>query len=128
MHEMSIAQGLIEQIRRLAREHRAEAVERVELRVGVLRLVVPEALVMAFEEVARGSLAEGAELEILEQPARARCRGCGSEYAPDPQHFDCPACGRAEPEILEGDEILLTGLTCRTDEPAETPAKPGETP
>ena len=118
MHEASIAMAAIEQAIAAAREHRATKITRVELEVGVLREIVPEAMALAFEACALGTIAEGAKLDMREEPARARCRKCGREFAPDLEtlSFACRECGAADAEMLGGNEILLRSIECETDE------------
>ena len=56
MHELALAQAVLD----VVAEHAGERpVERVEVRVGALRQVVPGSLAFCFEAVARGSVAEG---------------------------------------------------------------------
>ena len=114
MHEMSIAIQLMAQIEALAAENGATRVEVVELDVGVLEQVVPEALEMAFEAAGDGTVAEGARLDIREVPAEARCRDCGRLYAPTLASYVCPDCGKAVPEIMAGKGMVLMSLECVT--------------
>jgi hydrogenase nickel incorporation protein HypA/HybF len=118
MHEASIAMAAIEQAISAARNHRGTKITRIQLEVGVLRELVPEAMAIAFEACAIGTMAEGARLDLREQPARMRCRGCGGEFAPDLEaiSFACPTCGAADSEMLAGNDILLTSIECETDE------------
>ena len=60
MHEMSIAASLIEHVLEVGRQQRATRIAEVELQVGVLQLIVPEALELAFSAVTEGTPAEGA--------------------------------------------------------------------
>jgi hydrogenase nickel incorporation protein HypA/HybF len=111
MHEMSIAAELVERLFEIARENRLERIEKVELDVGVLRQIVPEALENAFAAAVAGTLAEGALLEQREVPARAACRACGREFPPSIDCYLCPGCGKADVELLEGQEIILKSLS-----------------
>lgn len=110
MHEMSIAVELIGRLEELAREHNLVRINAFTVRAGVLRGIVPEALEMAFAEVAKDTVAEGAELTLDVAPARARCRLCGERFAPTVDSFLCPVCNQADVEIIEGNEILLLTL------------------
>jgi hydrogenase nickel incorporation protein HypA/HybF len=107
MHELSIASAVLEIVERYAGERR---VGRVDLKVGHLRQVVPSALEFAFELVAEGSVAEGAELHMQEIPAVVTCRDCGceSELRAFPPH--CPACMALDVEVTGGDELLVESL------------------
>ncbi len=118
MHEASIAMAAIEQAVEAARQHGASRITRVTLRIGALRQVVPEAMKLAFEACAIGTPAEGAELELQEESVVARCRPCGRRCEPDLQtiNFTCPQCGRADTELLAGNEIVLTSVECEQDE------------
>ncbi len=107
MHEMSIAAAIAEQVLAVAKENNLGKVTQVRLRVGQLRLIVPEALQAAWEAVREGTPAASASLEMVEVPAKARCRKCGHEYPPEWPVFLCPACQQASVEILAGEELVL---------------------
>ena len=69
MHELSIADAIV----RIACAHAGERrIESVEVKVGHLRQVVPDALAFAFSLVGRGTVAEGAELIMEVRPRRRR--------------------------------------------------------
>jgi len=120
MHELSIATGLMEQVKAAAAEHGVSRVESLHITIGAMRQVVPEALAMAFEVVSEGTLAEGATLEIVEEPIRARCRQCGRQFDCRIGEFVCPGCGQADVRLTMGNDIVLTSMTCTTAEGAET--------
>jgi hydrogenase nickel incorporation protein HypA/HybF len=113
MHEMSIAVEILRTVERVAAEHGAVAVDRIELEVGAMRMIVPEAIRMAWSVAAEGTVAEGAELAVTEVPLKGRCRGCGMEFAPTIETYLCPGCEKADVEIVGGNEILLRSVVCR---------------
>ena len=107
MHELSIADSIV----RIVSTHaRGRPVARVELKVGHLRQVVPSALEFAFELVAQGTPAEGAELELEVIPAAARCRACGTESEQDGFPLRCGRCGGLDVEVIRGEELLVDSL------------------
>ncbi len=110
MHELSIAQALIEQIDAQARQHGAGAVGRVVVRIGVLSGVEPALLATAFPLAAAGGVAESAELVLEPLPARARCTSCGAEFDAPANRLVCPHCGEWRTELLAGDELILASL------------------
>lgn len=107
MHELSVAQALVEQVEAIALEHGASAVARIQLRVGPLSGVVPELLETAFPLAAAGSLAAMAELSIQAAPLRVRCETCGAESEAAPNRLLCAACGDWHTRVVSGDELLL---------------------
>jgi hydrogenase nickel incorporation protein HypA/HybF len=108
MHELSLADAVV----RIACAHAGgRRIQSIELKVGHLRQVVPDALAFAFTLVADGTEAEGAELLMEEVPAAGVCRGCGteSEFAAFP--LACEACGSLDVELIRGEELLVDALT-----------------
>ena len=109
MHELSLAEAVVDIPVRHARGRR---VVKVELSVGHLRQVVPEALRFAFELLSSGTVLEGAELAIEQVPARGVCRRCATETRLDGLPWGCGACGDHDLEIVAGEELLVQALEC----------------
>lgn len=107
MHELSIANALLQIALRNADGRR---VARVEVSVGHLRQVVPDALVFAFGLCAEGTAAEGAELVLSEVPAHGRCRGCGAETPLAEFPWACSRCGGGDIELTGGEELQVEAL------------------
>ena len=93
-----------------AQQAGAHKVHGITLRVGALSGVVPEALELAFEVLAPGTLAHDAKLGIEFVPARFWCARCRSEYGSDRMFADCPACGVPSAELRAGRELELASL------------------
>lgn len=110
MHEAAFAVSLLEQVLGQARMHCLARVTRVRVDLGVQRLVVPEALALAFSAASQDTVAQDAELQLREVALRARCRSCGGEYAAAIDDYQCPSCGQADAELLAGHEVVLMSL------------------
>jgi hydrogenase nickel incorporation protein HypA/HybF len=112
VHELSLASAIAS----IASDHaRGRRVTRVEVRVGALRQVVPEALTFAFELVVEGTELDGAELALEHVPVRVRCVGCGAEGEPNAFPLLCTACGSTAVQIGAGDELLVESLELEDD-------------
>lgn len=116
MHEMSIVAGLVEVLEEKARQAGAMRVTAVKLRIGEMSGVVPELLTSAFEVYQKGTIAEGAALEMEIVPVRPRCRSCGGTSWREEEGFLCAACGSRDLEIVEGRELILERLEVEVDE------------
>lgn len=113
MHELAIADSILE----LAMRHAgARRIAVIEVRVGHLRQVVPDALRFSFALLAEGGAADGAELRIEEVPPAGRCARCGAR---GPTVADwplrCTRCGSPHMELTEGEELLVTALEVQDD-------------
>ena len=110
MHEMALAQGTLDIVLDNAAKHGATTVTRVKLVVGQMTEVVPDSLRFCFDALAKGTPAEGAELEIEITPLLGSCRDCQNEFAIERFRFQCPACGSAGVEIISGRELRVDQL------------------
>jgi hydrogenase nickel incorporation protein HypA/HybF len=110
MHEMSLCENIREIIEEQAREDGFSRVNRVWLEVGPLSCVEPDALRFGFDVVMRGSVAEGAALEIASPPALARCPVCLATAPLQHRYDPCPHCGNGPMEMLQGDALKISKL------------------
>lgn len=110
MHELSLCQALISQVEGLAREHRANKVTQIVLRLGPLSGAEAPLLQQAFPLAAADSVAEGAELLIDRAPIRVRCLECGAESEATANRLLCATCGDYHTQLISGDEMLLQSL------------------
>jgi hydrogenase nickel incorporation protein HypA/HybF len=108
MHELSIADAIVHIACRHAEGRRIEA---VEVKVGHLRQVVPDALAFAFALVSEGTECAGAELVLEEVPAAGVCRACGAESEFDGFPLACRGCGGLDVELVRGEELLVDAVT-----------------
>jgi hydrogenase nickel incorporation protein HypA/HybF len=82
----------------------------VRFRIGALHRVAEPAMAQAFELVAGGTVAEGAEVDLVILPVRVACRGCGAETADADLITVCPRCGATGLDIVGGDELILESI------------------
>ena len=114
MHELSIAEAVVDVAVRHAAGRR---VTKVEVSVGALRQVVPDALHFAFGLVAQGTALDGAELELRPVAAAGRCRACAAESVMEDFPLRCARCGGLEMDVLAGEELQVEALEL-DDQPA----------
>lgn len=109
MHELSLAEMLLEPVLAIAEEHRATVTE-VVVQAGALQQIVPESLRLAFAALTDGTAAAGATLTIEPVTARGRCRRCELEFDVDDLLWICPDCGLADVTTIAGNELTLVRL------------------
>lgn len=112
MHEVGIMESALQIVLRHAAEQRAQRVDRVVLRIGSLAGVENQALFFAFDAVSRGTVAEGAELEIEPVTAAVYCPDCAREFEAGQGSFvfECPTCRALCGEVRRGRELELSRI------------------
>lgn len=110
MHEVSIMQSALEAAERHARAQGATRIHRIVLKIGAASGVVPDALEFAFAPVTKGTMADGATLEIIPVPVVCHCDVCDSDFVPDDFPHACPTCGRISLDVRQGMEMELASL------------------
>lgn len=110
MHEMSLAEGVLQVIEDAARQQGFARVKTVWLEVGQLACVEPDALSFSFGQVMKGSIADGARLDIVEIKGQGRCGHCGRDVALSALHEPCPECGNYRVEVTDGDQLRVREL------------------
>jgi hydrogenase nickel incorporation protein HypA/HybF len=110
MHEMAIAQSIVELVQDHARRDAFTRVLTVRLAIGVLSHVEPRALEFGFDVVTRGTVAEGAKLVIDRPAGTGYCTDC-EKNVPIAGHGEpCPSCGGARWMLVGGDEMRVVDL------------------
>ena len=110
MHELAITESVIDLINREAQDKGFKKVLAISLRVGEYSGLVPECLREFFPIAARGSIAEGAALEIQRLPAAFRCLDCGYEGPVERKAACCPDCGSTAIRMTAGREFFVDSL------------------
>jgi hydrogenase nickel incorporation protein HypA/HybF len=122
MHELSIAQGLVE----MACEALAQCeppparVQSVLVRIGALSGVVAQSLEFCYRLSVEGTPLAGSRLVIENQPVVVFCPRClANRSLGDDLRFRCPVCNTATPELLHGRELELISMELIDDESTE---------
>ena len=110
MHEMSLAEGVLQVIEDSARQNGFTQVKTVWLEIGELSGVEVEAMRFCFDAVVKGTLAEGARLEIVATEGQGRCLTCGQTVHIQLRYDPCPLCGGYPVEPVGGLEMKVKEL------------------
>lgn len=110
MHEMSLAESVLQIIEDAASKQGFIRVRTVWLEIGQLACVEPESLRFSFEQVTRDSIAHQARLEIIAIEGRGRCEQCGCEVLLPALYEPCPNCGNYQIKVTDGDQMRVREL------------------
>lgn len=113
MHEMAITESVVEIVLNHAELAGAKKVVHVRLKIGEIRDVIHDMMEKCFRYIARGTIAEEAELEIMKVPLVVRCAGCGQEDREDISNYaemKCNHCGSTDLELVSGNEFFIEDI------------------
>lgn len=110
MHELSIAQSIVDLASGEAAKAEAERVIIIRLSLGILSGVVRESLEFCFPIACEGTPCQGAELMIDIEPAKLHCQACKDVFDIDEFVLVCPGCGFFPATLLEGGELKVISL------------------
>ncbi len=110
MHELSIAQSIVEIVLQHLPKEETVSVKTVRLRLGTMAGVVSDSLEFCFGAITAGTPLEGARLEIEHVPLKAHCSDCGRDTDIEPTLFMCPSCGGTSLTVLSGREMQVRDI------------------
>ncbi|HUW50978.1 MAG TPA: hydrogenase maturation nickel metallochaperone HypA [Sulfuricella sp.] len=110
MHEMSLAEGVLQVVEDSARDQGFSRVKTVWLEIGALAGVEADAIRFCFDLVMKDTLAEGARLEIVTTEGRGCCLSCGQNVPVRLRYDPCPLCGGYPVEPTGGMEMRVKEL------------------
>lgn len=110
MHEMAIAEGILDIALEYAARNQAQQVHCISLRLGEMAGVETESLEFCFAALKKGTIAAQAELKLYRVPLMGHCSACGKKMHIEHYNFLCPACGSGQLEILSGRELQVEYL------------------
>ena len=111
MHELSIAMGIIDIARQEADKAGVGHFDGIELVIGELSGVEMASFDFAWQQAIKGTVLEGACLEIDRPPGKAMCLDCGSHFALARIYDLCPQCQSYFKEIVSGKELRVKTLS-----------------
>ncbi len=112
MHEMSLVQGLLQQLGDLAVEHNMTKVLKITMEIGPLSGIVVDSFTFGFEALApHDPLVKDAKLIIETPPAAYTCSSCGhcvetTEARPE----KCPECEELFLITSGGSDLILKNV------------------
>ncbi len=111
MHELSIAQSIVEAVEERATACNASSVKSVRLKIGEASGIVSDSLTFCFEMIAslEPTLAN-AKLLIDTIPHRAHCRHCATEFTVMNYIAQCPTCQEFSNDIISGTELQIVEM------------------
>ena len=71
-------------------------------------------LITAWQSITIDTIAADSQLIIENVKAVVLCKVCEKKFSPDVDNFLCPDCGKADYDILKGNDLILAAVECET--------------
>lgn len=110
MHEHHAVDALVKQVIEKARLVNATKVTRVVIVMGELLGFDEGSVRLYFEQIAEGSVAEGAQLQFKSAKAGFQCKSCQTSFMRDKDNFSCPSCCSMQLIITSGKEFYIDSI------------------
>ena len=111
MHEMTIAQSIIELAEQVALKEDAGSIESIDIEIGTFSGVVLESLAFAMEIAVKDTKLQKARINYLEKAGIACCNQCHTRFETNDLLTLCPDCHTADIEIIDGKQLKIKSLT-----------------
>ena len=113
MHELTVTHEILEIVLKYARNNRVEQVHKIMLEIGELSDLEQAWIQRYFNAISRGSLAEGAVIEVVRTSCRFLCNACGNEFtlslSADEPVF-CFGCRSKDIRMVSGAEFKVKSM------------------
>ena len=120
MHELSIAESILDAVRAELRSYPGARPLRVGLRIGELAAVDMDSLKFCFESIVLGTDWESLTLDAKVCPPTRRCHDCGEDFQSTDYNTVCPRCSSGNTFSTGGDELDFDYLEVETDGASST--------
>lgn len=108
MHEVYIAENLLELAIQRCRQSGFNSIKSIKIRVGEASVISTEALIFAFDALKIGGIANNASLIIEEVPTIGFCKDCEEEFRVKKDFiFQCPFCESDKIIVNSGNGVLM---------------------
>jgi hydrogenase nickel incorporation protein HypA/HybF len=111
MHEMALARDILRKIEEAAQSRVAgheSPVKYVKVQLGESRFTHMEELKELLADISKGTVAEGAKVEIEVSKVKSACADCGAEFKPGQKmSLTCEKCGSGNIQLTSGNELVI---------------------
>ena len=110
MHELTIAEALLDEVMTLVNDQGFSRVTEIEIAVGEAAPANPAALGRVLTELCAGTSAENAEIRIIPEKLRYFCDDCSHTFPASDADPRCPLCEGDACELIAGRDVMLVNL------------------
>jgi hydrogenase nickel incorporation protein HypA/HybF len=110
MHELSVAQNIIDIVKQNVSETDLPKVESIKLRIGEFSNIVVDSLLFSFEAITKDTGLKNLKVDIKKVPFKANCKDCGIDFTNEFMIMICPECHSKNTSVVSGEELELVEI------------------
>jgi len=110
MHEMSIAQNILDIVSDTLGENEKSKLKEIVVDIGELVAVVPDSLQFCYDAIIQDTIYKNAVLTINVIPLKIKCADCGNNSRVEKYSFLCPNCHSSKINVVSGEELNIRYL------------------
>jgi hydrogenase nickel incorporation protein HypA/HybF len=113
MHELHVTKSIFQIVLKHAIKGNVNCVHSVNLEIGALSDLQGEWIQRYFDRLSRGTVVEGAKLQIKRVPAVFECNRCHQLFEIDSlleKNLSCPLCQNREVKLVSGREYHVKNM------------------
>jgi hydrogenase nickel incorporation protein HypA/HybF len=110
MHELSLALSVMDIVLEEAQTRNIDHITGVEVEVGALSGVDPDALAFALELAVKETALAATSFRITRVPASGICAACNRTFEMNEAWTPCPECNGSAGSVIHGDTLRVTSL------------------
>jgi len=114
MHELPVAESLLEIALKYAQKAEAIQISHIHIVIGQLASIVDDSVQFYWDIISKDTIAECAVLHFKRIPSQFLCQNCSQKYHPNNNDFSCPACSSTNIKIIAGREFYLESIEIET--------------
>jgi hydrogenase nickel incorporation protein HypA/HybF len=110
MHELSVTESILGIVIKHAKKNHVGKVVTIHLKIGELTDLVDEYIQHYFDYLSKGTIAEGAVLNMERSPVVFQCTDCKMQFhvsLKDSGKIVCSQCGGAKVSLVSGREFYI---------------------
>ena len=119
MHELSLAQNIVEIIQKFVPKEEWNRIRAVRTIVGEHSGVISDSLQFSYQAITSATILDQSHLEIETVPFMIHCSACDKDSSTEMGNRQCASCGSFNTNILAGIELTVREIEI-TDELLET--------
>jgi len=115
MHELSIAQEIIDVAIRIIPSEKHHLVKAARINIGEFSNIIPDSLLFCYNSLIDSSPIPNCRLEIEMIPLTVYCGNCNMNIHIASPNFFCSNCGSTNVNIISGQELSIKEIELEDD-------------